>query len=525
MMLPGCACIPGTGKLLSSTNNASPFWAAFSVLLGLFALGMSITIVNVALPYVQGSFAMSDSDVQWLSTGFLASTTGALLAAPWGIARFGTRRVYLAILVTFIAASLLGSLAQSGMMVIVARCFQGAMTGMIRPVALGVLYQTFKPQQRGLASAIYASFLGMPLAVAPGIGGYLVDHMSWRQTFTFTIPFCLLAIVLALLYLPRHDASGGRATSHPPFDWLGLVVLFIALFTTLAGLAQGQRLGWDHFFVLGCLAAGLAAACGFVLWELTNTAPLLDLRCLGNLGFTSAFVAIFGYGAGFYGAMYLIPQLAQAIQGQSPTTSGLMLLPALIGFALLPAATGGLSDRFPTAFFSVSGLVLFAGCTGILALADRHTSFAVLLLASLLLGVGCSLFMGPIFTGAMYALPPRFIGYGPGAINFSLQFGGALGTNALLILQDRRSFFHSDHLTPGLRPDNPLGLAALQHLEGMLSAAGTSPAVVSAGASYTLGHMVWLQSATKGYHDGFMVVTIMLLLAIVPAIITSIKGR
>ena len=91
MMLPGCACIPGTGKLLSSTNNASPFWAAFSVLLGLFALGMSITIVNVALPYVQGSFAMSDSDVQWLSTGFLASTTGALLAAPWGIARFGMR--------------------------------------------------------------------------------------------------------------------------------------------------------------------------------------------------------------------------------------------------------------------------------------------------------------------------------------------------------------------------------------------------------------------------------------------------
>lgn len=507
---------------------SSPFWAASSVLLGLFALGMSITIVNVALPYVQGSFAMSDSDVQWLSTGFLASTTGALLAAPWGIARFGTRRVYLAILTSFIAASLLGSLAQSGMMVIVARCLQGAMTGMIRPVALGVLYQVFRPQQRGLASAIYASFLGMPLAVAPMVGGYLVDHMSWRQTFSFTIPFCGIAMVLAVLFLPRHDPSGhGRRSpaAHPPFDWLGLVVLFIALFTVLAGLAQGQRLGWNHSFVLGCLAAGLVTACGFVLWELVNPTPLLDLRCLGNLGFASAFLAILGYGAGFYGAMYLIPQLAQAIQGQSPTTSGVMLLPALVGFALVPPLIGSLSDRFPTAFFSASGLAIFAGSTWILAMADRHTSFSMLLLASLLLSVGGSLFIGPIITGAMYALPLRFIGYGPGAVNFALQFGGAIGTNALVILQDRRSFFHSDHLTPGLRHDNPLGLAALQQLEGLLSTAGTSPAVVSAGASYTLGRMVWLQAATKGYHDGFLVATICLLLAIIPSIITSIKGR
>ena len=130
-------------------------YVTITVLLGLVALGMSITIVNVATPYIKGAFGMSASQVQWLSTGFLAATTVTLLISPWLMSAFGQRRTYVGLLLVFIAASLLGGWSEGMGMVIAARVVQGAMTGIIRPVALEALFMVYPPDKRGLATAIY----------------------------------------------------------------------------------------------------------------------------------------------------------------------------------------------------------------------------------------------------------------------------------------------------------------------------------------------------------------------------------
>jgi len=177
--------------------------ATGTVLLGLLALGMSITIVNVATPYIKGAFAMGDDQVQWLSTGFLAATTGALLIAPWCLAAFGARHTYVGLLVLFILASLLGAFSSDTAEIIFARILQGVTTGLVRPVALVTLYGVFPPQQRGLATALFSISLGLPLTLASVIGGWLVDNYTWPYVFSLPCHYALSPLSLPFSLCPR----------------------------------------------------------------------------------------------------------------------------------------------------------------------------------------------------------------------------------------------------------------------------------------------------------------------------------
>ena len=179
-------------------------------MLGLVALGMSITIVNVAIPYIKGAFGMSDSQVQWLSTGFLASTTVSLLMAPWLVSAVGQRATFMGLLLVFIAASFLGGLGQSMGMLIAARVIQGGMTGLIRPVAMEALFAAYPPQNRGMATAMYGMCLGLPLTLATVIGGWLVEHFTWRYVFFITLPICVAAVVMGYSFLPPREHKGPR---------------------------------------------------------------------------------------------------------------------------------------------------------------------------------------------------------------------------------------------------------------------------------------------------------------------------
>ena len=215
-------------------------WVTLTVMLGLVALGMSITIVNVAIPYIKGAFGMSDSQVQWLSTGFLASTTVSLLIAPWLVDAVGQRATFMGLLMVFVAASILGGLGQSVAMLIGARVVQGAMTGLIRPVAMQALFAAYPPEGRGMAVAMYGMCLGLPLTLATVVGGWLVESFTWRYVFFITLPICVAAAVMGFFFLPPRERKGPRV----PFDWTGVVLSFAAIFALLAALSNGQRWGW-----------------------------------------------------------------------------------------------------------------------------------------------------------------------------------------------------------------------------------------------------------------------------------------
>ena len=491
--------------------------ATATVLLGLLALGMSITIVNVATPYIKGAFAMGDDQVQWLSTGFLAATTGALLVAPWCLAAFGARYTYVGLLILFIFASFLGAFSTDTGEIIFARILQGVTTGLIRPVALVTLYNVFPPQQRGLATALFSISLGLPLTLASVIGGWLVDNYTWPYVFFVTLPLCFVAIVLAFFFMPTKTEK----TALPPLDWIGTILIFSAIFSILAALANGQRLGWDHDLILILLTIFVLCTLLFLFCEKNHKTPILDLRIFLNRGFLYGFIALFSFGGAFYGIMYLLPQFVQSIQGYSPITAGLLFIPSTFVLAILVPLVGILSDRFPAHYFTIPSVLL--GTLGVyqMAHADVNMSFTALAVAMMFLSATMAAFPAPTLSKAIAALPPHLVGYGPGAANFALQLGGAFGTNFLVIMLDRRTLFHSDIFTATLTPDNTMALSALQQLQGIFSTVGTSSGQWQAAAIHFLGRMDQAQAMTFGFRDGFLLTVVLMVSTLVPSWLLS----
>lgn len=484
-----------------------------TMLLGLVALGMSITIVNVATPHIKGSLGISDAEVQWISTGFLAATTVALLVAPWLSQAFGQRATYLGLLTVFIAASLLGGFATSLGAIVTARVVQGAMTGLLRPLAMEALYSVFPIQQRGMATAIYGMSLGLPLTLATVVGGWLVETLSWHYVFFVALPMCVAAMVMGFFFLPGRMTDGPR----PPFDWLGAVTLFAAIFSLLAAISNAPRWGWESEGVQGLLLLTLVLTIVFICWEQRIEKPLLDLSIFRHKGFMAGCSSIFLFGGAFYAIMYLLPLFVQTILNYDPITAGMMFLPSTIVLAVLVPIVGKLSDRWPPHYLTIPGLGFAIYAVYRFAQIDDGTSFASLAWSLTLLCAGMATFPPPTFARSIGSLPVALIGYGSGVINFVLQLGGALGTAALVLLMERRTAFHSDHLSEGLMPGNSVAMSAFSQLQGVAGRVGTSESQQAYAAAELIGRMETFWASIYAYQDGFWVVVAALTIILIPS--------
>ncbi|WP_097462200.1 DHA2 family efflux MFS transporter permease subunit [Mangrovitalea sediminis] len=488
-----------------------------TVLLGLVALGMSITIVNVATPYIKGAFGMSADQVQWLSTGFLAATTVALLVAPWLVSAFGQRATYIGLLAVFIAASFLGGTATGMGAIIASRIIQGAMTGLVRPVALEALFAVYPPSQRGMATAMYGMSLGLPLTLATVIGGWLVDTYNWRYVFFIVPPICLAAIVMGYYFLPPRESRGPR----PAFDWFGATSLFIAIFALLAALSNGQRWGWNSGGVVGLISFSLAIGTLFILWERRVEKPLVDLAIFANKGFLMGAICLFLFGGAFYAIMYLLPDFVQGVLHYDPITAGKLFLPSTLVLGILVPLVGKLSDRMRPHYLTLPGLAFAIFAVYRMAHVDWHTSFASLATSMALLSVGMAAFPPPTLSRAIASLPPKLIGYGSGAINFALQLGGAFGTAALVTMMDRRTLFHSDNLTAGLNAGNAVAMHTLAELHAAAAAVGTNAMYQQIASLRAIGKIDGLWASIFAFQDGFWAVVAALVLVAIPSWLLS----
>lgn len=496
-------------------------YVTLTMLLGLVALGMSITIVNVAIPYIKGAFGMSSTQVQWLSTGFLAATTVTLLISPWLISAFGHRKTYIGLLVVFIAGSFMGGWATGMGMIIAARIIQGGMTGVIRPVAMEALFMVYPVEKRPMATAIYGMCLGLPLTLATVIGGFLVAHFSWRFVFFVVVPCCVAAIVMGWIFLPDREDTGPK----PKLDWIGAAALFIAIFSGLAAIANGQRLGWssNSIYELECLA--LLTLAFFIWWEPRQERPILDLNIFREREFSAGMVVLLMFGGAFYGVMYLLPQFMDMILHYTPITSGKLFVPSTLVLAVLVPLVGRFANRVPAHWISVPALAVASYAIWRFAQADWNSSFTYLTLSMALLAVGMATVPPPTLSRAIDALPLHLKSYGSGALNFALQLGGAFVTVVLVALVDRRTAIHGAHLTQGgLTPGNTVALQALQQYGDIAAHAGVAQVYQQAAAKYLLAKVDATWATIFAYQDCFLLVAGAIAAVIIPAYLMSRWG-
>lgn len=497
-------------------------WVTITILLGLIALGMSITIVNVAVPYIKGAFGMSATQVQWLSTGFLAATTVMLLVAPWLVSAIGMRKTYVGVLAVFIAASFLGGWAETMGMVIAARIVQGAMTGVIRPVALDALFMVYPPDKRGLVTAIYGMCLGLPLTLASVVGGFLVENLSWRYVFFLVLPFCIAAILMGLFFLPDREERGPI----PKLDWVGALALFAVVFLPLTGVSNGQLWGWHSATIQWIWAITAASLVFFIWWELRQERPILDLAIFKHKVFLAGAVVMLVFGGVLYGVMYLLPLFMESILGYSPITSGLLFTPATVVLAVLVPLVGRFSDRVPAHWLTLPTLVITGYGIWRFSQSDWNTSFSYLAWSMSLMAIGMATVIPPTMARAIGALPPRLIGYGSGATNFVMQLGGAFCTAGLVVMIDRTTAQHAAQLTHnGLTPGNPMAREALRQYGQIAHHTGTAEVHIQAAATYLLSKVDALWATIYAYQDGFLMVTAGIAIVMLPAYLMSYWGR
>ncbi|MBV1906009.1 MAG: DHA2 family efflux MFS transporter permease subunit [Pseudomonadales bacterium] len=487
-------------------------------LIGAFSTVLTATIVNVAIPEVMGAYGITQSTAQWLSTGFLAAGTVTMLLGAWFIQVYGMRVTFITAMLIFLAGSIMGGLAPNPEILILSRIITGACAGLISPMAMILNFQIFPVKKRGLAMGLFG--VGMVLApgLGPAIGGMIIEHYNWRYVFYLALPFSMVAIPLAVMFMPRKEETD---TKPPPLDKIGIILVSIFLVTLLAALSDGQKEGWDSKYIMGLFGSAFLSGVTFIAWENNVTSPMLNLRLFLNVRFLAAAIVTFVIGIGLYGSIFLIPLFLQTLQGIMPADSGMLLVPAGLAMAVFFPLAGALSDRIQPKTVIILGLIFFAISNWLMREADINTPYAWILISTVIGRIGLALIFPSLNASSLASLPLHQLTQGAGAINFLRQLGGAFGVNYLAITLTSRSIEYSDQFAQNLVP-SPATQQLLMGVQdkvfgehfGFVMDFPTSFAYLSGG--------IFRQATAMAYREVFLMVTIIMLVSIIPALFIKI---
>jgi EmrB/QacA subfamily drug resistance transporter len=399
------------------------WWTLGSVAFALFMIMLDNTVVNVALPSIQRDLGIGLSELQWTVNAY-ALTFAVLMLTGGKLADFmGRRRVFIAGLVIFTASSLACGLATSGEILIAARTVQGVGAALMLPATLGIISATFPVEQRGTAIGIWAGVSAMALAIGPLVGGLLTQHIAWGWIFFINVPVGVLAIVAARLVIPEsRDTSAEQRLDLP-----GLVVSGVALFALVFALIEANSYGWTSPTILSLFAVSAVGLVAFVLLELRQRAPMLDLSLFRNGTFTGANIVLTLVTLAMFGVFFFVSIYMQNVLGYSAVQAGAVFLPMTVLIMFLGPVTGKLSDRVGSRWLVTGGMTLVGISLVIYSGLDAASGFWDLFPALILGGIGMATVMPPVTAAAIGSVPVTKAGVGSGVLNTFRQVGGALG--------------------------------------------------------------------------------------------------
>lgn len=509
---------PETTEVLFARYGPRYRWfATITVMLGTISAVLTTTSVNVAIPDIMGAFGIGQDQAQWLSSGALGAVTVAMLVNAWMIRSFGQRKTFVGALGVFVAALLLAGLSPNEGVLIFCRIVQGAVAGLLQPLAIYTLFRAFPPEQKGRAMGFFGIAVILGPALGPSLGGFLIDQFNWRYIFFMAIPVSAAGMLLGSVFMPEREESGARAG----FDWTGCVLMSVALACLLTGLSNGQREGWSSNYILTLFAVAATAGTAFLIWEWRVEHPMVNLRVLTNSRFAAAGSVAFILGAGLFGTVYLVPLFVQTVQRYTPLAAGLLLMPPGLVMGILLPLGGYLTDRLPAPGLIMAGLICFAVSCFWFAGVDVNTPFWLLVWWVSLGRIGLALINPSLNVAALRALRSEQLGQGAGMINFFRQLGGAFGVNLLSTILDRRTAFYSDVLASMQTAGNTATAELLHSMQAILAQSGASPELQASGALDFLGRVIYAQAYTLGFRDSFLICALVFMFALIPAWIMS----
>jgi EmrB/QacA subfamily drug resistance transporter len=439
------------------------WWTLAAVSVGLFMIMLDNTVVNVALPSIQGDLQISTSELEWVVNAY-ALTFGVLLLTGGKLADlFGRRAIFIVGLVIFTGASLWCGFAGGAESLIAARTVQGIGAALMNPATLSIITATFPPRQRGMAIGIWAGVSALALAFGPLIGGILTEKVHWSWIFFVNIPVGIAGILAARIFI---DES--RDTSHEQrLDLPGLLTSGIGLFALTLALIETNDHAWGSTIVLSLLAVAIVSLVAFVLLELNQRLPMLDMALFRDRQFAGANTVMFMVGLAMFGIFFYNSLFLQRVLGYGAIKTGATFLPMTVLIILVAPVAGKISDRVGPRWPMGTGMVLLSGSLLLFGTLGADSSWWDIVPGLVVGGFGMAITMAPTTAAAMASVPVDKAGVGSAVINSMRQVGGSLGIAimgalvATTVTVTPLSALYADQFVPGYHRALHVGAAIL----------------------------------------------------------------
>jgi MFS transporter, DHA2 family, multidrug resistance protein len=488
----------------------NPWLIAVVVALAAFMEVLDTSIANVALPYIAGNLGASNDQSTWVLTSYLVSNAIILPMTGWLAGAFGRKRFFMSCLAIFTVSSLLCGFAPSLGLLLLFRVLQGAGGGGLQPMAQAILADTFPPEKRGLAFALYSITAIIAPTIGPTLGGWITFNYSWRWIFFINLPVGLFTWFLVRRfvedppYLQRLKKGGVK------LDYVGIALLALGVGALQVLLDKGQEDDWfGSRFITTLIIVSVVCLVSLVIWEWFAKTPIIDVKMFKNLNFAGASLMLFMLGVLLFSSLVLMPQFLQTLLGYTSQLAGLALSAGGLVLLIETPFVGHLTTKVQARrLIAVGWLALSVAMFYSTMRIDLQISFnaAVWLRISQVVGLG--FLFTPITLVAYVGVPTEKNNSVAGIANFMRNMGSSVGTSMVTTLIARRSQFHQLRLVEKARVDNPNFANSAQGLTQHFASIGLGKHEALATAYAQIYQSVQDQAASLSYIDTFMVLCV-----------------
>jgi DHA2 family multidrug resistance protein len=429
--------------------------------LATFMQVLDTTIANVSLPTIAGNLGVSNDQSTWVITSFAVSMAISLPLTGFLTRRFGEVKLFVWSTLLFALTSFLCGISQSMGMLIVFRAIQGAVAGPMYPITQSMLIGIYPPEKRGMALALLAMVTVVAPIAGPILGGLITDNYSWPWIFFINVPIGIFASMVVA------NQMKGRVEKlqRPKMDYVGLITLIIGVGALQIVLDKGNDDDWfnSSFIVITSIVSAIAIAI-FLIWELTDKDPIVDLKLFRHRNFTYGTISLVLAYAAFFAIGLLVPLWLQRNLGYTATWAGFATAPLGVIPVLLTFAVGKYATRFDLRFLA-SAAFLVMGATCFLR-SDFYLDidFYHVAMVQLLQGLGVALFFMPVLTILLSDLKQNEIASGSGLATFLRTLGGSFAASLTTFLWDHRAIVHHEQLAESITPYSPTAQSAITQL-------------------------------------------------------------
>ncbi len=461
---------------------------------------LDVTVINVALPHMQGSLSAGLDEISWVLTSYLAANAVILPATGWLAGLLGRKRFFLICTVAFTAASALCGLAPNLTVLLIARILQGVGGGPLMPLSQAIMWEIFPFRQRGMAMAVWGMGIMMAPIFGPTLGGWITDNWSWRWTFYINLPIGVLGFFAAsaILFDPPYLKKPGRV------DAIGLVLMVVGFLSLQLFLDQGERYEWfDSRLIITLGITAALALTGFLVRELTAEEPILDLGVYRDRNFAASSLIMVFVMFGFFSSMVLLALFTQKVLGYDAWTSGLVLAPGGVGNLLSLLIAGRLLLRIDQRILLAVGCLLNAWAAWNMSVLTSGVDYWSLAWPRFMQGLGVGFIFVPLNAVALATIPRVSMGNATALLNVVRNIGGGVGVALVSTLLSRRAQEHQSTLIAHVNPFDPETVARLSAWAAHFGGMGADPYTAQRRAMATVYQEVTRQAQVLAFADDF----------------------